>query len=1197
MVLMLLPNGSFQIADAAIDYELWVNGVQVTSKNANNILGDGNFRYTNDKKTLYIKGYNDFSVGDKTTCRSIKNIGISGLTINAESECTLIGEIECAADTTITGQSIKISNQNSYTILGTGYGGKIRINGDLVKLSIINTDLSLTTNIVGYKSSSLEIVDSNVTVAGEVQGFGGGITLDGCYIKSPKNSSVSGSKISKSSEAPIIIAKGEAPETPSEDEKDYGIIIKDTKVTSLNSDDVFLNGMYKYEAETNTLFINGQSTDIITNVSNNGLIINTIADSQIADIYAHKDTTITGDGILKIKSSIEAIDSIVTIKNTTVKGNWLIGRNENKKPSLNIIGSVVSFAGYIEGFSGGIKLTDCNIVSPEKCTVKDGTVYSEGGTQKASSVMIAPDGYYYGFTYGSDQVTKNNFEELLGSVANYDSSTKTLTVTGMLDKTITNTDCTGLTIRFDSNSSISGLNLYSDTTLTGILDQPERKASVLVYNGAKLLIENADIDNGGSIIGYDGGDKLEIKDSRVSVYNVSKFDGGIVLNNTEIVKPVNGKIENGSICNSSGTEAKSVIIDVIPTKYGIVVGDTEVNSRNADDILGDGKVVYSKLTNNLYLFDDIDLSGCASPSIRNESCEGLTITTDDSKTEKTSFTIKGGLEIMADTFIDPGYRHMDYKFTPNEGDAVAVSNGASLTLNCKCFTAGGTIAGSDTGEQLKINYCELECIGDGERSAINGFKNGIVLENCKITEPEGAEVNVGAVLTAEGDPVEKLHIDRQKRYGVLVNLVQLTEDNLDDIAELFTKSDDAMEKTLNGEEFVSFDSETNTLTLKDVDLSGDVLLFTDSNLNIEGDVKFGKLISFMGENEFRISGSGTLTSTSESAYLYSIFGASLSISETTINSDIKAITDGSLTVFSSDINAPKGISEFEGGIVLKECSVKSPAKAVVGKSVYKADGSTVADNVVISNTHIHTEKAVKVKAVDATCETDGNVEYYQCTCGRRFSDETATVEYTDEELVIPATGHILKCVHANTPTCLEDGNEEYYICEICEKMFTDDTMATEITDKDSVVKKATGHNYGSPVYTWSDDFSQCKAECVCLKDSEHIISETKKSSYTTHGNTRIYAAVFNDPHFTNQSITVEIMKTVLLGDVNSDDTVDSLDAMLLARYAAAWSGIVIDTKAADLNADGKVDNADAMILARYVAGWDGYDEYIVTKTV
>ena len=75
------------------------------------------------------------------------------------------------------------------------------------------------------------------------------------------------------------------------------------------------------------------------------------------------------------------------------------------------------------------------------------------------------------------------------------------------------------------------------------------------------------------------------------------------------------------------------------------------------------------------------------------------------------------------------------------------------------------------------------------------------------------------------------------------------------------------------------------------------------------------------------------------------------------------------------------------------------------------------------------------------------------------------------------------------------------------------------------------------------------------------------------------------------------MKTVLLGDVNSDDTVDSLDAMLLARYAAAWSGIVIDTKAADLNADGKVDNADAMILARYVAGWDGYDEYIVTKTV
>jgi surface protein len=74
-------------------------------------------------------------------------------------------------------------------------------------------------------------------------------------------------------------------------------------------------------------------------------------------------------------------------------------------------------------------------------------------------------------------------------------------------------------------------------------------------------------------------------------------------------------------------------------------------------------------------------------------------------------------------------------------------------------------------------------------------------------------------------------------------------------------------------------------------------------------------------------------------------------------------------------------------------------------------------------------------------------------------------------------------------------------------------------------------------------------------------------------------------------------KTVLVGDVNSDGTVDSVDAILLAHYAASWPDVVINLKASDLNGDEVIDNADALILARYVAGWEGYDSYIVTKTV
>ena len=77
----------------------------------------------------------------------------------------------------------------------------------------------------------------------------------------------------------------------------------------------------------------------------------------------------------------------------------------------------------------------------------------------------------------------------------------------------------------------------------------------------------------------------------------------------------------------------------------------------------------------------------------------------------------------------------------------------------------------------------------------------------------------------------------------------------------------------------------------------------------------------------------------------------------------------------------------------------------------------------------------------------------------------------------------------------------------------------------------------------------------------------------------------------------EPAETVLIGDANSDGTVDAKDAMLLARYVAKWDGIAPDLRACDLNGDGKADNADAMILARYTAGWEGYDKYIVSKTV
>lgn len=55
--------------------------------------------------------------------------------------------------------------------------------------------------------------------------------------------------------------------------------------------------------------------------------------------------------------------------------------------------------------------------------------------------------------------------------------------------------------------------------------------------------------------------------------------------------------------------------------------------------------------------------------------------------------------------------------------------------------------------------------------------------------------------------------------------------------------------------------------------------------------------------------------------------------------------------------------------------------------------------------------------------------------------------------------HTLTAVPAKDATCTEDGNTAYWKCSACEKWFSDENGEHEITNKDSVVTKATGHQY------------------------------------------------------------------------------------------------------------------------------------------
>ena len=58
----------------------------------------------------------------------------------------------------------------------------------------------------------------------------------------------------------------------------------------------------------------------------------------------------------------------------------------------------------------------------------------------------------------------------------------------------------------------------------------------------------------------------------------------------------------------------------------------------------------------------------------------------------------------------------------------------------------------------------------------------------------------------------------------------------------------------------------------------------------------------------------------------------------------------------------------------------------------------------------------------------------------------------------------------------------------------------------------------------------------------------------------------------------------ILGDVNDDGYVNSIDAMLIAQYDAWIIGAdALNMSVADVNGDGYVNSIDAMLIAQYDA--------------
>ena len=180
---------------------------------------------------------------------------------------------------------------------------------------------------------------------------------------------------------------------------------------------------------------------------------------------------------------------------------------------------------------------------------------------------------------------------------------------------------------------------------------------------------------------------------------------------------------------------------------------------------------------------------------------------------------------------------------------------------------------------------------------------------------------------------------------------------------------------------------------------------------------------------------------------------------------------------------------------------------------WSEDNSTCTATKTCSECHnIITETAdVSTKTTDSTCTDEGLNTYTAAFKNSDFKTQTKTSK-------ISAKGH--KSVSANNAvaaTCTTDGKESDTVCSVCGV-----TLATGKT----VTK--TGHKYGTPAYTWSNDKSTCTAKrtcSVCSDEQTETVNATSKVTKTatcTGTGVTTYTAKFTNTVFAAQTTTSSI---------------------------------------------------------------------------
>ena len=584
----------------------------------------------------------------------------------------------------------------------------------------------------------------------------------------------------------------------------------------------------------------------------------------------------------------------------------------------------------------------------------------------------------FGFKVAGVDVTNDNYLDLteingVSGKVYFDPSTRILTLDNATIEAndynaILNETCDYLTIELIGTNTIdvtgaAGIKLKEETTIwsnSGGKLSVKSDGCALLFGGCPLKISNCWLEAEGAW-GISASDNVaeEVLTIRNSHVEAKGSTGSICdiadlkLEGCYIDEPVNAAYDADvkSVALNGVAVTDKVVIK--PDSYGIKIAGVDVTSLNSKDLSVidgvDGKINYNSETKTLTM-EDVTINANVN-GINNERVKDLKIEV----VGNNAITSNKACISISETSAISGSGTLSLK---SNDDCGLYMYKSSLTVEGVKLYAEGKygVAGFDgkSGEILTLRNAYVEATGSS--GSICDLQS-LVLDGCAITQPVGAafDANRYAVVLNGKKVTDKVVIEPHS-YGVQIAGMDVTKKNCKDLSVI-----DGVEGKM------SYDHETNTLTMEDVTING-----ADINGIVNRSVE-GMKIKLVGNNTITttnacitiyktstISGSGTLRLKSSSDCGLYMKSSSLTVESVKLYAEgiygvagFDGVSGEILTLRNAYVEATgsKGSICDLQNLVLDGCAITQPTGAAFDANVYGValNGEVVTDKVVIGS--------------------------------------------------------------------------------------------------------------------------------------------------------------------------------------------------------------------------------------------------------